>query len=93
MATTDFSKKYTRKLENRVNDIVLTYSKEPIIASAYSYHPAYYLDVYGKFIEPSNVLTFSQGTHFSKVKLYKKTGCLETENNFEELSAGKCMLK
>jgi WD40 repeat protein len=94
MATSSvFSKKYTRKLENRVNDIVLTYSKEPIIASAYSYHPAYYLDVYGKFIEPSNVLTFSQGTHFSKVKLYKKTGCLETENNFEELSAGKCMLK
>jgi WD40 repeat protein len=92
----DFSKKYTRKLEKRVNDAIFNYSKQPIIAAAYSYHPAYYVDEYGSykgFIEPSNVLTFSQGTHFSKVKIYKKFNYLETENQFEELHSQKCMLE
>jgi len=97
MTTNNKKTNRTRKcVHGGGNDIVLEYSKQPILSAAYSYHPAYYVDVYGSyrgFIEPSKVLTFSQGTHFSKVKIYKKTNCLETENDFEELHAGKCMLK
>ena len=97
MTTNNKKTNRTRKcVHGGGNDIVLEYSKQPILSAAYSYHPAYYVDEYGSykgFIEPSKVLTFSQGTHFSKVKVYKKTNCLETENQFEELHAQKCMLE
>ena len=83
--------------QNKPDTITLEYAKEPIIAAAYSYHPAYQTAGYNaagynEFYEASKILTFSQGTHFSKLKLYGKSTCIKTENEFTELSAQKCML-
>ena len=94
MATNNKKTNRTRKCfhggDNK--DIVLEYAKQPILTAAYSYHSSYYDKAYKRFIEPSNVLTLSQGAYFSKLKLYKKTEYLEKENEFQDLNPAKCIL-
>lgn len=96
MATNNKKTNRTRKCfhggDNK--DIVLEYAKQPILTAAYSYHPSYYDKTYQKFIEPSKVLTLSQGAYFSKLKLYSTlTGVNNAEQNeFQDLNPAKCIL-